>query len=74
MNDGDRTRELTLESQRAEDKQIKVSVNDTGAGLPPQPVNQIFDAFFTTKPHSIGIGLSISCSIIEEHGGLLGHQ
>jgi signal transduction histidine kinase len=71
MNDGDGTRELTIKSQRAEDKQIKVSVSDTGAGLPPLPVNQIFNAFFTTKPHSIGIGLSISRSIIEEHGGLL---
>jgi C4-dicarboxylate-specific signal transduction histidine kinase len=71
MNDGDGTRELTIKSQRAEDKQIEVSVSDTGVGLPQLPVNQIFNAFFTTKPHSIGIGLSISRSIIEEHGGLL---
>jgi signal transduction histidine kinase len=71
MNDGDGTRELTIKSKRAEDKQIEVSVSDTGAGLPALPVNQIFNAFFTTKPHRIGIGLSISRSIIEEHGGLL---
>ena len=71
MNDGDRTRELTIKSQRAENGQIMVSVSDTGAGLPLLPVNQIFNAFFTTKPHSIGIGLSISRSIIEEHGGHL---
>jgi signal transduction histidine kinase len=71
MNDGDGSRELTIRSQRAENGQIAVSVSDTGVGLPPLPVNEIFDAFFTTKPHSIGIGLSISRSIIEEHGGRL---
>jgi signal transduction histidine kinase len=71
MNDGDGTRELTIKSQRAEDGQIAVSVGDTGVGLPPLPMNQIFNAFYTTKPHSIGIGLSISRSIVEEHGGHL---
>ena len=71
MNDGDETRELTIKSQRAEDGQIAVSVSDTGVGLPPLPVNQIFNAFFTTKPHSVGIGLSISRSIVEGHGGYL---
>jgi signal transduction histidine kinase len=71
MNDGDGTRELTIKSQRVENGQITVSVSDTGVGLPPLPVNQIFNAFFTTKPHSIGIGLSISRTITEEHGGQL---
>jgi signal transduction histidine kinase len=71
MNDEDRIRELTIKSERAEDGQITVSVSDTGVGLPPLPVNQIFNAFFTTKPHSVGIGLSISRSIVEEHGGEL---
>ena len=71
MNDGDGTRELTIKSQRAENGQIKVSVSDTGIGLPPLPVDRIFNAFFTTKPNGIGIGLSISRSIIEEHGGHL---
>jgi signal transduction histidine kinase len=71
MNDGDGTRELTIKSERAEHGQITVSVSDTGVGLPPLPVNQIFNAFFTTKPRGIGIGLSISRSIIEEHGGHL---
>jgi signal transduction histidine kinase len=69
MNGGDGIRELTIKSQEAENGQVAVSVSDTGVGLPPLPVNQIFNAFFTTKPHSIGIGLSISRSIIEEHGG-----
>jgi signal transduction histidine kinase len=71
MNDGDGTRELTIKSQPAEHQQIKVSISDTGVGLPPLPRNQIFKAFFTTKPRSIGIGLSISRSIVEQHGGLL---
>lgn len=72
MNDGDGTRELTIKSQPAEDGQIAVSVSDTtGVGLPLLPVNQIFKAFFTTKPHRVGIGLSISRSIVEGHGGHL---
>jgi C4-dicarboxylate-specific signal transduction histidine kinase len=71
MNDGDATRELTIRSDRTENGQITVSVSDTGVGLPPLPVKQIFDAFFTTKPHGIGIGLSISRSIVEGHGGHL---
>jgi signal transduction histidine kinase len=71
MNDGDGTRELTIKSQPAEHQQIKVSISDTGVGLPSLSRNQIFKAFFTTKPHSIGIGLSISRSIVEEHGGIL---
>ena len=72
MSDGDGgARELTIKSHRAENGQIVVSVSDTGVGLPPLPVNQIFNTFFTTKPHRIGIGLSISRSIVEEHGGYL---
>ena len=71
MNDSDETRDLTIKSQRDENGQITVTVGDTGAGLPPLPLNQIFNAFVTTKPHSIGIGLSISRSIIEGHGGHL---
>jgi signal transduction histidine kinase len=71
MSDGEGARQLTITSQRAENGEIAVSVSDTGAGLPPLPVNQIFSAFFTTKPRSIGIGLSISRSIVEEHGGHL---
>ena len=71
MDDGEGIRELTIKSERAEDGQITVSVSDTGVGLPPLAVNQIFNAFFTTKPQGIGMGLSISRSIIEEHGGHL---
>ncbi len=48
-----------------------VRVSDTGVGLPPQQADQIFYAFFTTKPHGIGMGLSISRSIVESHSGRL---
>jgi signal transduction histidine kinase len=49
---------------------VRVSVSDTGVGLPPQ-ADQIFNAFFTTKPHGSGMGLSVSRSIVESHGGRL---
>ena len=49
--------------------QIEISVNDTGPGLPLGKADQIFDAFFTTKPQGSGMGLAISKSIVESHGG-----
>jgi signal transduction histidine kinase len=71
MKDVDGTRELTIQSQRAEDGEVLVSVTDTGVGLPPQQADQIFNAFFTTKPQGTGMGLRISYSIVESHGGRL---
>jgi len=71
MKDVDGTRELIICSQQAEDDRLLVSVIDTGLGLPPEQANQIFDAFFTTKPHGTGMGLRISRSIVEAHGGRL---
>jgi PAS domain S-box-containing protein len=71
MKDVDGTRELTIHSHRGENEQLLVSVSDTGVGLPPQHVDQIFNAFFTTKPHGTGMGLRISRSVIESHGGRL---
>jgi signal transduction histidine kinase len=71
MKDADGTRELAIRSQRAENDQLLVSVSDTGIGLPPQQTDQIFNAFFTTKPHGTGMGLRISRSIVESHGGRL---
>jgi C4-dicarboxylate-specific signal transduction histidine kinase len=71
MKDVDDTRELIIRSQRAENDQVMMSVSDTGVGLPPQHVEQIFDAFFTTKRHGSGMGLRISRSIVESHGGRL---
>ncbi|MCU1272202.1 MAG: hypothetical protein JWN74_3496 [Acidobacteriaceae bacterium] len=65
------TRELAVKSQRGENGELQVSVSDTGLGLPPQQADQIFNAFFTTKAHGTGMGLRISRSIIESHGGRL---
>ena len=71
MKDVDGTRELIAKSQQAEAEQLLVSVSDTGVGLPPHQAEKIFNAFFTTKPHGTGMGLRISRSIIESHGGRL---
>jgi signal transduction histidine kinase len=70
MKDVDRARELAIQSRRAEGEQLLVAVSDTGVGL-PQQANQIFNAFVTTKPHGTGMGLPISRSIVESHGGRL---
>jgi NO-binding membrane sensor protein with MHYT domain/signal transduction histidine kinase len=71
MKDADGTRELAIKSQRTESEEVAVFVTDSGVGLPPQQAEQIFNAFFTTKPHGTGMGLRISRSIIESHGGRL---
>jgi C4-dicarboxylate-specific signal transduction histidine kinase len=71
MKDVCTARELTIRSQRVKDGQVMISVSDTGIGLPLQQPEQIFSAFFTTKAHGTGMGLSISRSIIESHGGRL---
>jgi PAS domain S-box-containing protein len=71
MKEVDQPRDLSIRSQSAANRQLMISVSDTGVGLPPQQANQIFDAFFTTKPHGIGMGLRISRSIVESHGGRL---
>ena len=54
-----------------QDGQLQFSVSDTGVGLPTEKMDQIFSAFFTTKPQGSGMGLSISRRIIEAHGGRL---
>jgi signal transduction histidine kinase len=64
-------RELAIQSQRTDSEELLVSITDTGVGLPAQQAEQIFNAFFTTKPHGTGMGLRISRSIIEAHGGHL---
>jgi PAS domain S-box-containing protein len=71
MKDVSTARELTIRSQRVKDGQLMISVSDTGIGLPLQHPEQIFSAFFTTKAHGTGMGLPISRSIIESHGGHL---
>jgi NO-binding membrane sensor protein with MHYT domain/nitrogen-specific signal transduction histidine kinase len=71
MKEVDGARELTITSQPANDDECLVCVSDTGVGLPARQADQIFNAFFTTKPHGTGMGLSISRSIVESHGGRL---
>ena len=63
--------ELTVRSQRTDDGLLLVSVSDSGVGLPSEEVDRIFSAFYTTKPQGTGMGLAISRSIIEAHGGRL---
>jgi PAS domain S-box-containing protein len=62
---------LTITTRQVENRQILVSVSDTGMGLPLERTEQIFNAFFTSKPQGTGMGLPISRSIIESHGGRL---
>ncbi len=71
MKDENGTRELAITSQSLENEHIIISVRDTGVGLPQHHADQIFDAFFTTKLQGTGMGLSISRSIVESHGGRL---
>jgi PAS domain S-box-containing protein len=67
----DGPRQLTLGTLNDSDEQLLVSVADTGIGLPASQAGQIFNAFFTTKEHGTGMGLRISQTIIEAHGGRL---
>ncbi len=71
MKEVNGARQLAVKSQRTQKEEVLVSVSDTGVGLPPQQADQIFNAFFTTKPHGTGMGLRISRSIVESHGGRL---
>ena len=65
-----RARELKIRSRREADA-VLVAVEDSGVGIEPAHVDQLFNAFFTTKPSGMGMGLSICRSIIEAHGGKL---
>jgi C4-dicarboxylate-specific signal transduction histidine kinase len=71
MKTVDGARELMIRSQNGDDGKVMISVSDTGMGLPPQQEDKIFSAFFTTKKHGTGMGLRISRSIVESHGGRL---
>jgi signal transduction histidine kinase len=71
MKDMGTAGELTLRSQPGDSSQLLISVGDTGVGLLPEQVEQVFNAFYTTKAQGTGMGLPISRSIIESHGGRL---
>ena len=62
---------LTVKTERGEGGEVLISVSDTGIGLPAGKADEIFNAFFTTKPQGSGMGLAISRSIVESHGGRL---
>lgn len=64
-------RELLITSRKGESGQVVVAVRDSGNGLDPESLTRVFTPFFTTKPAGMGMGLAISRSIIEAHGGRL---
>jgi signal transduction histidine kinase len=61
--------ELKIKTELGQEGSVLISVSDTGVGLPAENINEIFNAFFTTKPEGSGMGLAISRSIVESHGG-----
>jgi len=67
----DRPRELSIGSRATEDGRVLISVSDCGTGIGPESVDHLFEAFFTTKQEGMGLGLSISRTIVEGHGGRL---
>jgi len=66
-----RERKLTIRSAENDDRQVRISFEDTGVGITPETMTRLFEPFFTTRAQGIGIGLAISRSIIEAHGGRL---
>ena len=63
--------ELVVTSEQTDSRQVLISFSDTGVGLPDNKEHRIFEAFFSTKPQGTGMGLAISRSIVESHGGRL---
>src|SRR5262249_48234125 len=70
----DRPRELMIRTERDGNDRVRLTVQDAGTGLPLQGLASLFDAFYTTKSGGMGIGLFVSRSIIERHGGRLWAQ
>ena len=67
----DRPRQLLIRTEREDGDRVRVTVRDAGVGLEPQSIDKLFDAFYTTKSGGMGIGLSVSRSIVERHQGRL---
>jgi C4-dicarboxylate-specific signal transduction histidine kinase len=67
----DRPRELLIRTERKDDDQVRLTVKDVGVGFTPETADKLFEAFYTTKTDGMGIGLSVSRSIIERHHGRL---
>jgi signal transduction histidine kinase len=67
----DRPRQLVIRTARYEDDGVRLTVQDAGVGFDPQAIDRLFEAFYTTKNDGMGIGLSVSRSIIESHHGRL---
>src|SRR5579864_7021058 len=67
----DRPRQLQIRTERGTDDQVRLTVRDAGVGLDPQAMDKLFETFYTTKNDGMGIGLSVSRSIIERHHGRL---
>src|SRR5262249_5016485 len=68
---GEGPRVLWVSSERVATTEVLIAVRDSGPGFDPQHIDRLFDAFYTTKPHGLGLGLAISRRIIEAHGGRL---
>jgi signal transduction histidine kinase len=66
-----RPRQLTIRSEASDGASVRVAVEDTGVGIDAENTHRMFDAFFTTKPTGMGMGLSISRTIVEGQGGRL---
>ena len=67
----DRPRQLLVKTEREDGGRVRLSVRDAGVGLDPENMEKLFDAFYTTRTEGMGVGLSISRSIIERHQGRL---
>ncbi len=65
----DRPRQIILKTSKDDDGKVRLTVQDNGVGIDPENSAKFFDAFYTTKPTGMGIGLSVSRSIVEHHGG-----
>jgi two-component system sensor kinase FixL len=71
MGPVERAKRLIIATRMQDDDELEVSVEDTGEGVPEDLIGQLFEPFFTTKPEGMGLGLSLSRSIVEAHGGAL---